>query len=140
MRAAEIGCATQIVPVPLLLKEGRNGAPRLRTNCVLVRREKLWIVDRSVVVNVAPAISDAAKDSRCADLNVQPRSLSFVVAALSSHCIRDITRDMQREIVELKVIARPAEDAFVDGTNLRPATLDSARLLSQFAVNCCFHF
>src|SRR5262245_48407498 len=96
---------------------------------LLIGREQLRVLDRAVMVHLAPVASGvAAEEAAGADGEIEGLALALEAAALASDGPEHTARDVQRVVAELDVDpGGTCEDALIDRADSRPAALDAAQ-------------
>jgi hypothetical protein len=92
----------------------------------LVAIEESGVVDGTVVVDLAPVVIEEAENARGAEGQVECGGSGFEAAAFTADGVENLSRDVQRIMVEFNSNASGAgEETFVNATDFGPATLDA---------------
>src|ERR1700739_3979871 len=98
----------------------------------LVSGELLRIVDRTVVVDLTPPAVPETEDARGPDGETECFARCSKGAALAANGIKKFARIVNRVIEEFHFDRRGTlEYPLVDGTNIRPAALDTAHRIIE---------
>ena len=85
------------------------------------------VVDRTVVVDLAPVMIEEAEDTGGAEGEIGDGGCSFEATAFTTHGKEDFAGDVERVIVELDGDAcRAGKKFFVDAADFGPAAFDAA--------------